>query len=68
LNHLYWYFNDKPQSSCEFGLSEPKLIINNNYKKAADEINELMQETNKKYIDILRKNKVTSNMFLIAQK
>lgn len=70
LNNLYWYFNDKPQSDCLFGLSDPQIEFGNNGEtgKAGQEINALIMNTNQEYIKILQKYKMTSNIFLIVKK
>lgn len=71
LNHVYWYFNNKPQSTCEFGLNVPKVDFKNGNKRledAGNEINMLFSDMNEKYFKILAKYKLTSNMFVVAAK
>lgn len=53
------------------GLDKP--IINfepedEHLEIAAKKINELLDNTNRKYIEILSQHKITSNMFIIASK
>ena len=71
LNHLYWYFNDKPQMSCVFGLNEPTIDFkadNERAVEAGNDINELLREMNIRYFEILSKHKITSNIFVVASK
>lgn len=71
LNNLFWYFNDKPQSSCDFGLQEPHIEFRKETReviKAGKEINELLCNTNHQYFKILEKYKLTSNIFIVAKK
>lgn len=71
LNHIYWYFNNKPQPTCEFGLSDPYLQFKTEslkIKNAGEEINQLLVETNNQYISILKKYGLTSNLFIVAKK
>lgn len=71
LNHIHWYFNNRPQSSCEFGLNEPKIDFKTDdeqVRAVGDEINELLSDMNRRYFEILSKHKLTSNMFIIASK
>lgn len=71
LNHVYWYFNNKPQPTCEFGLNEPQIDFKKDDKRVQDagnEINVLLADMNKKYFEILSKYKLTSNMFVVASK
>lgn len=69
LNHLYWYFNGKPQPDCVFGLNEPKIDFKEDIQhEVRIKINELLAEMNKRYFEILSNYKLTSNMFIIAKK
>lgn len=71
LNHLYWYFNNEPQTECTFGLNKPEIDFKSEEKQvcqAGKEINTLIEEMNKKYFAILSKYKLTANMFVIASK
>lgn len=76
LNHIYWYFNNKPQPTCEFGLSIPKIDFEKGsnqreivgVREAGDEINGLLAETNNRYFEILSKYHLTSNMLVVASK
>lgn len=71
LNHIYWYFNHQPQSSCTFGLNDPVIDFKTGdcrIEDAGNEVNELLADMNRKYFEILSKHKLTSNMFIIASK
>ena len=68
LNHLYWYFNNSPQGSCEFGLSDPKINFNASKTEIAGKINNLFYDLDKQYKKILSENELTSNIFLICSK
>lgn len=71
LNHVYWYFNDMPQPTCEFGLDVPKIDFKGGEKRiesAGEEINELLAGINHRYFEILSKYKLTSNMLVVASK
>lgn len=66
LNNLYWYFNNAPQDSCEFGLNRPYLEFKQ--EDIGREINDLLLRMNKDYFEILSKHKMTSNIFVVAKK
>lgn len=66
-NNLYWYFNNEPQRDCLFGLSEPEFSFSSQFAKVGEEISTLLKETNDIYKTILSKNKLTSNIFIIAE-
>lgn len=76
LNHIYWYFNNRPQPTCEFGLSIPKIDFEKGsnqreivgVREAGDAINRLLEETNDRYFEILSKYHLTSNMLVVASK
>lgn len=67
FNHLYWYFNNRPQDSCEPGLSRPIVKFSKKYKEAGSEINQLFVKSDRKYKKLLIKHKLTSNIFFIAK-
>jgi len=66
LNNLFWYFNNKPQESCIFGLNKPHIEFRD--EAAGKEVNALFEKMNKEYFEILARHKMTSNMFCIASK
>lgn len=66
LNNLYWYFNNAPQKSCEFGLNKPYIEFKN--EKAGEEVNALFVRMNEEYFRILSKYKLTANFFIVAKK
>jgi 2-polyprenyl-3-methyl-5-hydroxy-6-metoxy-1,4-benzoquinol methylase len=66
FNHFYWYFNNKPQQNCDFGLSEPEIRFFDN--KVGKKINELFQSFNDQYKKVLSNHELTSNIFLILSK
>lgn len=70
LNHIYWYFNNAPQPTCEFGLNPPYIQFQEDKRtrEAGNDINKLLVEMNEKYFQILSKYKLTSNMFIVAKK
>lgn len=70
LNNLYWFFNNAPQPTCEFGLNPPHIQFQEGerIREAGNDINKLLLEMNEEYFRILSKYKITSNMFIIAKK
>ncbi len=64
LNHLYWYFNNGPQGTCEFGLNKPNIDFLN--EECGTQINQLFEEMNKRYFEILANHKKTSNFMVVA--
>ena len=66
LNNLYWWFNNSPQDSCEFGLSKPKIDFRD--EEIGNEINTVLEYADEKYKSILEKHGMTSNIFVVARK
>lgn len=66
LNNIFWYFNNGPQDSNEFGLSAPHVDFR--VQDVGDEINDLFVKMNEEYVRILAKHKMTSNIFIVAKK
>ncbi|MDO8495052.1 MAG: class I SAM-dependent methyltransferase [bacterium] len=68
FNHFFWYFNNAPQSNSSFGLSQPQINFSGFSPKASREINQLIQDADQKYKDILSHHRITSNIFIVASK
>lgn len=68
LNNLYWYFNNAPQDTCEFGLDKPHINFKSTAGGVGDQINQLLLEMNARYFKILADNKMTSNMLAVAKR
>lgn len=68
FNHFYWYFNNAPQKECTFGLSEPHINFSAKQQGAGELINKLLVKTDKEYKNILSRQELTSNIFLVASK
>lgn len=66
LNNLYWYFNNMPQRTCEFGLNKPYIDFKDKF--VGDQVNNLLQKANREYFRILSENKLTANFFVVAKK
>ena len=78
FNHLKWYFTDKPSTTGlvggdNFPLNIKKKLLCNNEKSKEEElisqeIGDLIQETDKKYKDIIEKYKMGNQIIIKIRK
>jgi len=68
LNHFFWYFNNKPQKDCVFGLSKVHIDFLPGDIGLNDKLNSLFRECDSKYKQLLGEHEMTSNIFLVLRK
>jgi SAM-dependent methyltransferase len=69
LNHLSWIMLGKPQSTCHYGLSTPKLPIAERVStELREELDSWMESVDREYKALLAKHEVTSNITFIGRR
>ena len=71
MNHMHWLINDKPQNSCEEGLSSPSLPLRISATKSLDaakrSLDLFIKESDLRYKQLLIKHGISSNITFIGR-
>lgn len=68
FNHLSWYFTQRPQNDCVFGLSEPFINFYQNKQELGSILNRWFVRVDRQYKKYLEEKGMTSNIFLVLKK